>query len=296
MSNPIYTVDGCIEIPGATVETRSYCYPSPYEGAVDRHYHVLSLSLTPRVAFAQCAFVDEGGRAGPWVDTGDVIFAPARVRLLGQGVGGRVRRVCLSVGEEKFAAVTGLGEAWQPRELEACLDIRAAGIKSALYQLAGEVAEPGFAGATLVEALADVLLVELARYLRRARHDIAPPRGQLAPWQLRRITDYVESLVDPAPTLTQLAQLCEISPRHLRRAFRQTTGRAISAYVRDARLQKARSLLSETRLSLKEIAYRLGFASPSSFSIAFSKATGSTPKIFRLDHQNPRSSDDPGDS
>ena len=285
MTNQLFTVDAGISVPGVNVETRSYCYPSPYEGKADRQFHVLSLSLTPRVAFSQCAYMYEDGRAGPWVDTGDVVFAPARMRLMGQGVGGYMRRVCCSFTDEKFAAVTGLGENWQMRELEACLDVRSAAIKNGLYQLAGEVGEPGFASANMVEALADLLLVELARYLRRTREQPPSVRGQLAGWQLRRITDYVESLVDPAPTLSQLADLCEIGPRHLRRAFKQTTGQAISVYVRDARLQKARSLLAETRLSLKEIAYRLGFSSPSSFSIAFGKAEGVTPKNYRLAHQ-----------
>lgn len=285
MTDQIYTVDARISVPGVNVETRSYCYPSPYEGAADRQFHVLSLSLTPRVAFSRCAYLYEDGRAGPWVDTGDVVFAPARMRLLGQGVGGYLRRVCCNFTDEKFAAVTGFADPWQGRELEACLDIRAAAIKNGLYQLAGELGEPGFGSAVLVEALADVLLVELARYLRRARRETTSTRGQLASWQLRRITDYVESLVDPAPTLSQLAALCDISPRHLRRAFKQSTGQAISVYVRDARLQKARSLLSGTRLSLKEIAYRLGFSSPSSFSIAFGKAEGTTPKNYRLLHQ-----------
>lgn len=285
MSQPLYTVDAASAAPGVCAEVRSYRYPSPYEGAaVERQDHVLSLSLTPRVAFSQCAYVYGDGRAGPWIDTGDVIFAPARMRLLGHGAGGNMRRVCCSFTEAKFAAVTGFDGNWQGRELEALLDIRAAAIKNALYRLANEVMEPGFGSAVLVEALGDFLLVELARYLRRSLQAQPAARGGLAPWQLRRVTDYVESLVDPAPTVTQLAELCNVSPRHLRRAFKQTTGQTISDYVRDTRLQKAKNLLVETHLPLKEIAYRLGFSSPSSFSIAFSKATGATPKNYRADH------------
>jgi len=285
MPEPTYSVDAGAAVAGFSVELRSYCYPAPYEGGVMREEHVLSLSLTPRVAFSQCAYVYEDGHTGPWLDTGDVIFAPARLRLLGRGAGGLMRRVCCTFSAEKFSAVTGFSGVWQGRELEACLDIRAAAIRNALYQLASELAEPGFASALLIESLGNALLVELARYLRRSLQDAPSARGQLASWQLRRITDYVESLVDPAPTVTQLAEVCNVSPRHLRRAFRQSTGQAISDYVRDTRLQKAKSLLVETRLSLKEIAYRLGFSSPSSFSIAFSKATGTTPKNFRSDHQ-----------
>ena len=287
MPDQPYIVEARIEAQGGiTAETRRYAYPSPYDGRIGRAEHDLSLSLSPREGFSQCAYRYAGGRQSHWIDVGDVIFAPAGVEMLGHGTGGELRRVCCLFSTACFDEVTGFDGHWQGPELEAGLDIRVASIKNGLYRLASEVAEPGFASALLVESLGNALLVELARYLRRALQEPAAPHGKLAPWQLRRITDYVESLVDPAPTLSQLAELCNISARHLRRAFRQTTGQTISDYVRETRLLKAKSLLAETALPLKEIAYRLGFSSPSSFSIAFSKATGLTPKTFRAEHTN----------
>lgn len=291
MPDQPYTVEARIQVPDITAETRRYHYPSPYEGRIGRAEHVLSLSLSPRVGFSQCAYEFAGQARSRWVDVGDVIFAPAGVEMLGHGTGGDLRRVCCQFSADRFAEVTGFDGRWQGPELEAGLDIRVASIKTGLYRLASEVAEPGFASALLVEALGNTLLVELARYLRQSLQQPALPHGKLAPWQLRRITEYVESLVDPAPTLTQLAELCNISARHLRRAFRQTTGQPISDYVRETRLLKAKSLLTETALPLKEIAYRLGFSSPSSFSIAFSKATGTTPKAFRSEHRQSGTAD-----
>jgi AraC family transcriptional regulator len=285
MPDQAYTVAARLQVPGFTVETRNYSFSSPYQEKASRSEHVLSLSLSPRTAFSQCAYEYADHSVSRWVDTGDVIFAPAGVSMLGHGAGGDLRRVCCVFDADKFSAVTGFDGQWDGRELEAGLDIRAATIKTGLYQLASEVTEPGFASALLIESLGNTLLVELARYLKRALQQPAAPHSKLAPWQLRRITDYVESLVDPAPTVTQLAELCNISARHLRRAFRQTSGQAISEYVREVRLLKAKNLLTETNLSLKEIAYRLGFSSPSSFSVAFHKATGETPKIFRLDRK-----------
>src|SRR5690606_39070084 len=105
--------------------------------------------------------------------------------------------------------------------------------------------------------------------------------GKLATWQLRRITDYVEGQVEATPTVDQLARLCHLSPRHLGRAFKDSTGQTLGDYVKGVRLIKAQRLLRDTDLSQKEIAHRLGFSSPSSFSVAFGKATGFTPRQFR---------------
>ena len=83
-----------------------------------------------------------------------------------------------------------------------------------------------------------------------------------------------------------MARLCEIGPGYLARAFKATAGRTIGDYVGEVRMTKARSLLADTDLPLKEIAYRLGFAGPSSFCAAFGKAVGTTPKQFRLRHRD----------
>jgi AraC family transcriptional regulator len=58
-----------------------------------------------------------------------------------------------------------------------------------------------------------------------------------------------------------------------------------AAYVAEVRMTKARSLLAETSLSQKEIAYRLGFAGPSSFCAALGKAAGMTPNRYRRTHR-----------
>lgn len=279
-----YTVEHRISIAGITVETRDYTYDSPYRGRIDRDINTLSLTLSPRNAYSQCAYLLDAGACSRWVDVGDTIFAPAGVSQLCRGAGGAQRRVCCHYTAPALERLAGLGGGWQEAALLAGLDVQSKPIKRGLLQLAQEVAEPGLRSAQLVEALGGVLAVELARYLQRAVSP-APVQGSgLAGWQLRRITDYVQSFVDPAPTVGRLAELCEISPRHFRRAFKQSTGQTVSAFLDDARMLKAQNLLVETGLSLKEIAYRLGYSSPSSFSVAFSRAQGTTPKQFRTDN------------
>lgn len=65
------------------------------------------------------------------------------------------------------------------------------------------------------------------------------------------------------------------------RAFKASTGLTIHAYVEQVRLAKAKALLSDTDIQLKEIAFRLGFSNAANFSAAFRKSAGESPREFR---------------
>jgi len=58
-------------------------------------------------------------------------------------------------------------------------------------------------------------------------------------------------------------------------------GQSIHSHIAEIRLKRATDLLSRTRLSVKEISFKLGFASPSGLAAAFRAATGQSPSQFR---------------
>jgi AraC family transcriptional regulator len=96
---------------------------------------------------------------------------------------------------------------------------------------------------------------------------------------MRLIDDRLrESLA--APTLSELATLCNMSVRQLTRAFRTSRRRSIGDHMAQCRLDHAKRLLTDDR-SIKSVAYSLGFSSPSSFSYAFRRATGQSPREFQ---------------
>jgi AraC-like DNA-binding protein len=57
----------------------------------------------------------------------------------------------------------------------------------------------------------------------------------------------------------------------------------VSDYIQNIRLEKAKSLLQETRLTISEIAYATGFSSPNYFSTSFKVKFKKSPKEFRED-------------
>jgi AraC family transcriptional regulator len=169
------------------------------------------------------------------------------------------------------------GIEWTDRRLAASLDIVHPHIRSCLFRLAEEAKHPGLGSRELTELLAGQLAIEVARYCEAIAE--GPMVGGLASWRLRRIDERLEQQ-GPSPALEELADLCGISVRQLTRGFRASRGCSIGDHIALTRIQVAKRLLDSPE-SIKAIAFMLGFASPSSFSYAFRRATGSTPRQFR---------------
>ena len=82
------------------------------------------------------------------------------------------------------------------------------------------------------------------------------------------------------PTIDKVARLLHSSPRSLQRRLRKE-GVAYAELVSRCRRNEAQRLLVKSEASVQEIAARLGYADPSSFSRAFMSWTGSSPRNYR---------------
>jgi AraC family transcriptional regulator len=131
------------------------------------------------------------------------------------------------------------------------------------------------------ESLANVLAVHLLKRYSVSEHTIRDPNGQLPKHILRRAIEFINDSLDRNITLAEIGTQVEMSPYHFARLFKRSTGIAPHQYVLDRRIERAKTLLSETTLPLAEIAYRLGFASQSHFTALFRRFTSTTPKAYR---------------
>jgi AraC-like DNA-binding protein len=66
-----------------------------------------------------------------------------------------------------------------------------------------------------------------------------------------------------------------------RRVFKQYTGFSPSRYMQEIRVQKSKELLTNTDLSCRQIAYRMGFDNPDYFSTLFKRSAGISPGEYR---------------
>lgn len=272
------TVEAELRVPAATVQLVHFLFVEPISGAMrETEDYRLDLCLTPRPRNARVCYSDR--------------WSPHRFERLGSVwllPPGETLQACSDGGRRQRSLVTHLRSdqvrnwlqgdlEWTDRRLSAILDIPDTNIRGLLLRLAEEVRHPGFASEMLVELICAQVAIELGRYCSAVNE--GPVTGGLAPWRLRLIDERLRE-VQVAPSLSELADLCKLSVRQLTRGFRTSRGCSIGDHVARSRLDHAKRLLSSDQ-SVKAIAYSLGFASPSSFSYAFRRLLGETPRQFR---------------
>ena len=79
----------------------------------------------------------------------------------------------------------------------------------------------------------------------------------------------------------QVARQLNMSYSWFRRLFKEYTGFAPAQYVQELRIQYAKELLTNSNISIKEIAFNSGFENPEYFFLLFKNKTGYTPSKYR---------------
>jgi len=82
-------------------------------------------------------------------------------------------------------------------------------------------------------------------------------------------------------TVGELARMESYNVTYYTGWFKQQTGFSPSLYLRCIRINRAKELLTDTDLSMMEIAVMVGYSSNSTFTRAFRNITGMTPKAYR---------------
>lgn len=89
-----------------------------------------------------------------------------------------------------------------------------------------------------------------------------------------------KKLIDQHFDLNKLSSEICISRPQLYRKIIALTGRSPNDFMRDLRMEKAINLLKQKKANITEIAYEIGFTSPSYFTKCFSEKFGYTPSMF----------------
>ena len=138
---------------------------------------------------------------------------------------------------------------------------------------------------TEVDSLfADGIALAFHAHVVRAYGGVArvPPRTSgLAPWQVRRVCDWMEANLAASMTLSEIAALLDLSPSHFSRAFRHSVGIPAHRWLLEKRVERARALLREPGRPLGEIASECGFADQSHFTRVFRRVVGQPPGRWR---------------
>lgn len=101
-----------------------------------------------------------------------------------------------------------------------------------------------------------------------------------------RVKQQILEHLETPPVIKELALDAHMSPTKLKRLFRQIFGDSIFSYYQQFRMQEAALLLSEDKLSVSAVGYRMGFTNLSHFSRIFKAHIGMNPKHYALRKSN----------
>ena len=144
-----------------------------------------------------------------------------------------------------------------------------------------ESIEPTPPNRLYLESLQNTLMLHLLRHHCHLKTVEPNLNSGLTSLQLQKVIEYIDANLSQDLKLTELAQVINVSPPHFGRLFKQSLGISPHQYVLQRRIKKAKTLLVQGKLPVKQIGQTLGFYDQSHFSRVFRKYVGVTPKQYQ---------------
>ena len=114
-----------------------------------------------------------------------------------------------------------------------------------------------------------------------AQSDGLPPSENADTRRLKTLLQYVTTHYADNLPVVEAAAVCQCSPSHFMRWFKQMTGQSFTAYLNACRLNAAAEALRTTDDTVLTVAERTGFKNLSYFNRAFKARFGQTPAEYR---------------
>jgi AraC family transcriptional regulator len=132
-----------------------------------------------------------------------------------------------------------------------------------------------------VEQLTTTLVIHLLKKYCVKKPPIRTYGDGLPKYKLRKTLEYIHLHLNQDIKLADLAGSVGMSQYYFVRLFKQSMGIAPYQYVIQQRVEKAKQLLKQGRVTITDIALQCGFANQSHFTKHFRQLTGVTPKVYQ---------------
>ncbi|GIO70079.1 AraC family transcriptional regulator [Paenibacillus sp. FSL M7-1455] len=127
---------------------------------------------------------------------------------------------------------------------------------------------------------------EESTYVQLAIRQIREEREQNTTNMLDKALAYIRERFQEELSLEDAAEHVHLNPYYFSKVFKQQTGETFIDYVTRLRIDKAKDLMKNGELSLKEVCYAVGYKDPNYFSRVFKKVTGVSPSEYRVHLQS----------
>ena len=132
----------------------------------------------------------------------------------------------------------------------------------------------------ILQLLTKAFFLGLGYFLHGAKQSIVTRNEELT-------TSFIKLVEDNYTKHRELgfyAEKLNLTPKHLSRVVKQTSGKSAMEWIEKHVILDAVSQLLSSNISIKEIAYRLNFPSQSCFGKYFSRVVGVSPATYREQH------------
>ncbi|MCZ8522686.1 MULTISPECIES: AraC family transcriptional regulator [Paenibacillus] len=129
--------------------------------------------------------------------------------------------------------------------------------------------------------MAQLLFSQLLLRIARLRQSAEQSAGQPAEFYVLRCIGYMRQHYDQDLRVKQIAAIVNLHPGYLQRIFKGQTGRTLTEFLTEIRMEKAKMLLLQTDIPVIDISGYVGVGSRQYFHLLFKKYTGLTPVAFR---------------
>jgi AraC-like DNA-binding protein len=140
---------------------------------------------------------------------------------------------------------------------------------------------PAEANRLFIDYISLAVVAHLAGTYGGIRAKAAIMRGGLSSWQLRLAKELIETRLDSALTLSDLAQHCGMSVGHFSRGFSKSVGMPPHRWMLNRRLERAKDMLLNTKCSITEVSLACGFSDQAHMTRLFSAAFSVSPGTWR---------------
>lgn len=95
------------------------------------------------------------------------------------------------------------------------------------------------------------------------------------------ITNYINTNIQKSITLTDISLYVNYNSSYISRIFKQKMEMNITDYISEAKINKAKELITTTDLNMEQVANQIGYENPKYFFQVFKKYTGVSPREFQ---------------